>query len=489
LRFKCLLSLIIFALLLIFADSTLSINVEVSSDIYPLLSKLESEGVIQSSMLTSKPLSRQEIIKLILEAEENAEGRSSVIRKIVKTLKARFESAMDGAEYIKPAEDVYGQYVHTDSESSDKVVYNNDGYNYKKGSNLKLGILSTAELSHLSFHFNPEFRYNENDTEILLSKAYAILDFAGLALEIGKDSQWWGPGYHGSLLLSNNAEPLTVIKLTNKQPTILPSVLRHFGLFKFTFFVTTLDEDRVISKPFLWGMRFNFKPNPYFEMGINRTALLGGEGRSNDIETWLKSFAGQGENEPGSGSGDQRGGLDMKFTLPYSVQPLQVYAEAAGEDEAGSLPTKWAYLAGIYLPRILNYGALEFRAEFATTHISGFPNVWYNHSVYRSGYTYKGRVMGHHMGTDSRDLFFELQYLIPEIGNGRLIASYDREKSNLSEEINETVDQYKILFKLPVKKELNLEAAYSFNNIDNLDNVDGANRNINILTSSVTYKF
>jgi hypothetical protein len=489
LRFKCLLYLIIFPLLLIFADSTLSVNVEVGSDIYPLLSKLESEGVIQSAMLTSKPLSRQEIIKLILEAEKNAEGRSSVIQKIVKTLKTRFENVMDGAEYIKPAEDVYGQYVHTDSDSSDKVVYNNDGYNYKKGSNLRLGLLSTAELPHLSFYFNPEFRYDENDTEILLNKAYGILDFAGLALEIGKDSQWWGPGYHGSLLLSNNAEPLTVIKLTNKQPTILPSVLRHLGLFKFSFFVTKLDEDRVISKPFLWGMRFNFKPNPYFEMGINRTALLGGEGRSKDLKTWLKSFAGQGENAEGSGSGDQRGGLDLKFTIPYSVQPLQLYAEAAGEDEAGGLPSKKAYLAGIYLPRILNYGALEFRAEFSTTHVRGMSNVWYNHGVYRSGYTYKGRVMGHHMGTDSDDWFFELQYLVPKTGNGRLIASYDREKSNLSEEINETADQYKILFKLPVKKELNLEAAYSFNNIDNLDNVEGVNRNINIFSSNITYKF
>jgi hypothetical protein len=63
--------------------------------------------------------------------------------------------------------------------------------------------------------------------------------------------------------------------------------------------------------------------------------------------------------------------------------------------------------------------------------IYSHPNVWYNHHIYTAGYTYKGRIIGHHMGTDSKDFFVEASYLIPE-KHGKVSISYDREEHNLS---------------------------------------------------------
>jgi hypothetical protein len=465
------------------------VNVNFHDNIYNVLSRLEAEGIIQRGLLTTKPLSRREITRLILEAERNAEGKSLFINQLIKSTKERINIETAHTQLIKPIEDVYGDYAYTDSNISEKITYNNDGYTYDKGSNLISGFASVAEFKRVSLYFNPEIRLSENDTAIVANKIYGTFSFLGMDLQVGQDSQWWGPGYHGSLLLSNNAQPFTMVKLANSEPVLLPWVFRKLGLFKFTFFVTQLESERVIPEPYLWGLRINFKPSPYLDIGLARTALLGGEGRSSDFETWIKSFLGKGENESGSGAGDQRAGLDATLTMPFELQPVQLYAEAAGEDEAGGLPSKWAYLAGLYLPRILGLEEIDFRIEYANNHISGHPNVWYNHNIYKSGYTYKGHIIGHHMGTDSEDLFIQARYILPRKQDGNISISYDREKHNLSGRVNETEDQYTIKLHLPVNKSTFFNAEYSFGRIKNLDNMEGDDRNINIVSAKIRYRF
>jgi hypothetical protein len=476
---------LIIIILVIIPTASASTNVEVGSDTYDLLLRLEAEGVIQSGLLTTRPLSRKEAIRLILEAERNSEDKSLFIRQIIKSLKERFKDEIAPPKFIKPLEVIYSSDVYSDN--SGDLTYNSNGDSYEKGSNLRLGFSSRAEWDWLYLYVHPEIRHSDSDTDMIMKKAYGILNFFGLDLTFGKDSQWWGPGYHGAILLSNNPESLTILKLNNSQPVILPSVLKHLGLFKFTIFTTRLGAERKIPNPYLWGMRFNFKPAPYIELGLQRTAILGGEGRSENYNTWWESFTGKGENKPGE-AGDQRAGLDLKLTLPFARQPLQLYAEAAGEDEAGGLPSHWAYLTGMYLPRILNLERLDFRVEFATTHVNGHPNVWYSHHIY-TGYTFKGKIIGHHMGTDSRDIFLEARYFLPKMNNGRIAVSYDMEKHNLSGEIKETIDEFAIKINLPVKKAITLKTAYSYGKIKNLDNIQRANKNINILMAEIMYRF
>ncbi|MBW1852898.1 MAG: hypothetical protein JRJ15_16075 [Deltaproteobacteria bacterium] len=69
---------------------------------------------------------------------------------------------------------------------------------------------------------NPEIRYSDGDKTIIMDKVYGVVELLGMELEVGSDSQWWGPGYHGSILFSNNPEPLTMVKLTNSRPVLLP---------------------------------------------------------------------------------------------------------------------------------------------------------------------------------------------------------------------------------------------------------------------------
>jgi len=463
----------------------------VDDESYDILYRLEAEGIIQSGLLTTKPLSYREVVRLISEAERNAEGRSIFIQNLVKSLKERFKDESDDVKYIKPVDLLYSRYVYADSDIQ-ALYYNNDGDLYEKGSNLRVGFTSRAELGWLSFYINPEFRYSDADSDLIVKRVYGVLNFLGLELTAGKDSQWWGPGNHGAILVSNNAEPMTMLRLTNPQPVILPWIFKYLGPFRFVVFATRLEKERDVPEPYLWGMRVNFKPHPYLEIGLQRTALLGGKGRPEDLSTWWKSFTALGETAVVNAVddvGDQRAGFDVKLTLPFKWQPLQVYAEAAGEDEAGGLPYKWAYLTGIYLPRILNFERVGFRAEYATTHVSGYQDVWYTHGIYGpKAYTYKGRIIGHHMGTDSKDIFLEVSYLIPE-RNGRISIFYDRQEHNLSETIREKKDEVDVNVDIKLAKDLKVKTSYGYGKIKNMGNIPGEDRKINIITGMISYNF
>ncbi|MGD2079735.1 MAG: capsule assembly Wzi family protein, partial [Nitrospirota bacterium] len=328
------------------------------------------------------------------------------------------------------------------------------------------GLASRADLGRVSFYFNPELRYSEDDEDFVVKRAYSVLSFWGLELEAGKDSQWWGPGRHGALLLSNNAEPLTMLKLTNPHPVLLPWVFERLGPFRFVFFVSRLEEERAVAEPYIWGLRLNFKPSPYVELGLARTAMLGGEGHSESPGTWARSFL---FLDRGSGDvSDHKVSFDLKITLPLRRLPAQVYGEVAVED--GGLPSAvadivgydgdspmTAYLAGLYLPGPLGVDRAALTVEYATTRADNRPkDRWYTHHVYQSGHTFKGRVLGHHMGAEAEDLFVEVSYLLPEL-NGGVKVSYDRESRDLPGGGEQEKSEFSATLSLEVIKDLALD--------------------------------
>ncbi|MDA8087234.1 MAG: capsule assembly Wzi family protein, partial [Nitrospiraceae bacterium] len=420
-----------------------STYVPVGDDAYNMLFRLEAEGLVKSALLDSLPISREEMRRLISEAERNAAAGhpNKADEQDIHLLKERFGDGREKVKYVKPLEEAYARYVFASQNPRDNglnysfngkassanpngFVYNNDGDDYGKGSNFRLGFASLADLGWFSFYINPEYRYTDT-SQINLKKIYGVFSALGLDLEVGKDSQWWGPGYNGAVLLSNNAEPFTMIKLTNDRPAILPWVFKYLGLVKFTAFVTKLDGSNITPHPYLWGLRFDLKPVPYLEIGLERLAMLGGEGRPDSLHTWLDSFTGAGENSSGlSNPGEQEAGGDVKVTLPFSVQPVQMYIEADGSDQCGIYPCKWATVSGVYLPRILNFSRVDFRAEYADNHVPGeYPNLWYARDVYNFTYPAdKDLIFGEHMGTDSKDLFFKTDYMVPAI-QGRVYLS------------------------------------------------------------------
>lgn len=476
-------------MLSLFSMPAEALNVSLNdSFIYEILFKLEAEGIVKSSLLSNLPLNRKEIARLTEEALLNSEEMTPATKELLEILQRKFSDEGADINYIKPLDSIYTKYAYSDTDDIQPLNYNNDGDNYEKDSNIRAGFSSVAKLGRLSVNLSPEIRYSDEDTDIVLREGYAALNILGIDIEFGKEAQWWGPGYHGSILLSNNAEALTMLRLTNPTPVLLPWIFKYLGPFRFNFFVTRLGEDREVPKPYLWGLRFDFKPVPYLEIGLQRTAMLGGEGRSKNLSTWWKSFTGRGENESGVEAGDQRAGFDIKLTIPFKLQPVQLYFEAAGEDEAGGLPSHWAYLGGVYLPRLYVFERVSLRAEYADTTVKGFNSdkaVWYTHHIYKSGYTYKGKIIGHHIGNDAKDLFVKIDYYLHE-GRGRVYVSYDKEKHDVRAAQEKTITEVSAGIIYNIKDNLSIEAGYS---IAKLDNYKVEDDRTNIFTVGVTYTF
>ncbi len=485
------------------ASAGASSYLDVDDDVYSLLARLEAGGVIRSALLSTRPISRAEAVRLLHEAEVNSEDGSSFIKGLVRELKQRIGPEQPSTGRLKLLDSVYAKYVNTNAdvrtlayssarEQEQSLNANNDGDVYSRGENARIGFTSRMEdVAGFSLFLKPEFRSGQSaGNELVLRQGYAVYDF-GWDLIAGRDSLWWGPGHHGAILLTNNAEPFTMIRVANPHPVILPWAFKYLGPFDVTAFATQLERDRAdVAAPYLWGMRLNFKPHPIIEIGLERTALLGGRGRPTTAETWLNQVIGRNDHftyYSSSDTGDQRAGYDLKLTLPFA---MQAYMEADGEDSYHSfLPRYWAYLYGLYLPRVLSIERLEFRLEWARTfdRRADKPTSWYLNSIYTSGYTYYGRIIGHHMGTDSRDLFMEFTARMPE-EHARVSLAYDRMEHNLSFDVNEREHELSVRTVLNVSDATDIDLTYGYSWIDNA-NAPGVEQRAHTAAGTVTKRF
>jgi len=186
-------------------------------------------------------------------------------------------------------------------------------------------------------------------------------------------------------------------------------------MFQYDFFIARLEGSRPVPHTLLSGIRVALRPNRHVELGVSRAMHYGGSGRDNGLSAWWDAFTSESSNAPGN-FGNQLAGADMSITVPFRVQPVRLYVEMAGEDQRkgaiGPFPLKWAYLAGFFLPSVLGSPRWDLRAEAAANHIRGNGPFWYVHSLPEYAHRYRGQILGHHMGTDARDLFVEARYFM-----------------------------------------------------------------------------
>ena len=423
---------LIIALISVFAVPALSppassVNVASGSAIYRDLDALEVMGLIPSSLLSTRPISRLEALRLLFEAEyclqtltgRKKERASAVIKRLERELSGELEKT--GAFIVKPVDRAYAQFLYAGSAPHFPSV-NNNGDEFKEGPNARAGFAFTAEaLGAFSIYLNPEYRLDDG-SRIELKTGYAEADLWGLEVEAGRDSLWWGPGYHGSLILSDNAEPFDMLKATSQRPFLLPWIFRSLGPMRPTIFLATLEDDRDFPNASLFGMRLAFKPAPAFEVAISRVLLFGGDGReglgAGDL-MGLFIAADDAEHSSSSIDGDQIASIDFSYIftgenafLPFSS--MKLYGEIGAEDSSGDTktPTSKAYLAGALVDEPFLFENMSLRVEWAQT--SRWDRLgdraWYRHHIYTDGYTYNGRVAGHHMGSDAIDLFLRAEY-------------------------------------------------------------------------------
>src|SRR5690606_3190339 len=248
--------------------------------------------------------------------------------------------------------------------------------------------------------------------------SYVGVSVGNWMLSAGCPERWWGPGWDGSLILSTNARPIPQLAISRERAKPFEARwLRWLGPWTLASFVGQLDDEREVDDTLLLGMRFGFKPLPRLDIGLSRTAQWCGEGRPCDAEAFANVITGRdnrGVNVPEEDEpGNQLGGFDLRWA-PFDSGRAAFYMQWIGEDsrQGGPQIGSWLRQAGMELAGSTSGGRWHHRTHFEAAETicreGGFgssrqkPRCAYEHSIYRTGYRYEGRSIGHGMDGDGR---------------------------------------------------------------------------------------
>jgi capsule assembly protein Wzi len=282
---------------------------------------------------------------------------------------------------------------------------------------------------HLSIDLNASYVDQPVDGEDVRGDGSQIgVDLGNWSVAASTMDRWWGPGWDGSLILSNNARPIPSLTLgRNKTRAFNSKWLSWIGPWDLNVMFGQLEEERAVPNAQFFGMRINFRPLKSLEIGLSRTAQWCGDGRpcSFDIFTDLvlgKDNIGDAgttlENEPGN----QMAGFDVRWTNLWFGTPVSLYGQMIGEDEAGGFPSRYLAQFGIEGSGITrDQYSYRWFAEVAGTSCDFVKSkviygCGYRQSIYQSGYTYRGLIIGH--GLDNDALVYSAGVVVvSEVGN------------------------------------------------------------------------
>jgi capsule assembly protein Wzi len=268
---------------------------------------------------------------------------------------------------------------------------------------------------HLALNLQGSYVVNPDDgQEFRADGSYLGINFGNFMLSAGLMERWWGPGWDGGLILSTNARPIPSVTLErNYTDPFKTKWLSWIGPWRASIAMGRMESSGVpVPDVRFFAARVDFKPRPWLEFGLTRTAQWCGGDRSCDWGTFADMVLGN-DNQVADGvvseeqPGNQMAGYDMRLRSPWKRLPLAFYTQWIGEDEAGGLPSKFMGQFGIETWGSSRFGGWRLRAEYTDTTCTFTRqepefNCAYRHPIYPQGYTYRGRIIGDSMDNDSR---------------------------------------------------------------------------------------
>ena len=430
-----------------------SVNLPLHHWAYEAIERLNTLGIIDHAMVVAKPYSRKQAAKYVARAIERiradeirADHRQVLAEPLLERLMAEFRpELMDlGTIARKRSETAqtvrYGARLQTEVDAFSigggqnvRLRENRGGEYYANGVQNQTDVRGWLEVGDwAAVIVQPKFISNVealsrgptvgpltslNDQYVYLREASLKLTLWNVALEFGRGSQWWGPGYHGSLLLTDHAFPLDMIKLGSDETFRLPWILSKLGDWKINSFLARLEGDQTFSHEKIFGLRINYLPTSWLELGFTRLTQFDGQGSGGSFPSTLVDCYKDPPNQEGVAQCNEQAMVDVRAKVPHVpyLVPfpagMQIYGELGSEDKWSKVvSTRAAYLAGLYIPQLFSKDTTDLRIEFADTdyprrYSPDLAGVWYNNSVFTNGMRQYGFPLGHHMGTDGIDFF------------------------------------------------------------------------------------
>ncbi len=514
-------------------------NIPLDSPIYTYMDKLSGFGLINSDIHGLKPYSKAEAARLVLEAQGNLKKMGphapELAREIVSRLcyllpreidLYRREGKAPTFDY-NPLSGARLRYVYLDGipRSYDRLISdtghqgifgigdlrkyfvpvmraggsegtpmmeNNDGIVYREHNNFELRADSefyftrycSALVEPLTLVSGVNIGGPGPHTNLEINKGYVKLGGHGLELEVGKDENWFGQGYRGDLVLTNNAENLEEIKLSSPEPVDWPWFKRNIGLLKYAVIFSRLSksgEGEDMRKPWFAAAKISLKPTKNLEIGVNYSRQQGGP---NVVEPGIfKAVFSVGQSNNGSNS---LAGTEIRYRINW-LRGTTVYWEYYGEDSYVVIPIVESHLAGIYIPRLTADGRNDFRFEF----FYGNP-IAYTDYKFPEGYTNNGLIMGDAQGGDTKDYYGKFTHYFT-LRNNLSLDYFHTERGWVGrvggKGAPEEIDGGRICWTLPLCRDWDALINYGYEYVRNFDLEPGKDRQDNLLRLDIDYRY
>ena len=461
-----------------------SVNLPLHHWSYDAIERLTALGIIDGAMVVAKPYSRKQAAKYVARAIERIradeirpDGREVLAEPLLERLMAEFRPELTDLGTIarkttEPSSEPsstepsstfrYGARLQTEVDAFSvgggqtvRFRENRGGEYYANGVQNQTDVRGWLEVGDwAALMVQPKFISNRdalsngptvgpltslNDQYVYLREASLKLTYWNVALEAGRGTQWWGPGYHGSLLLTDHAFPLDMIKLGSEEAFRLPWVFRDLGEWKVNSFLAQLEKNRDFSHAKIFGLRLNYLPTAWLEVGATRLTQFGGQGSGQSFPKAVVDCYKNPPNQTGTQDCNEQSVIDFRARLPqvpYLIPfrgGMQIYGELGSEDKWSQIPipSRAAYLAGLYIPQLFERDTMDLRIEYADTDYTrrktGLVGVWYNNGNFPSGMRQYGFPLGHSMGTDAIDLYIRTtRYLTDKLQLGHSFNYQER---------------------------------------------------------------
>ncbi len=428
--------------------------VPVDSWIYPALERLAALGYIDSAFLGLRPWTRSDCARLIEEAEDSLDGSDkspSEANALLRALQAAFsEELTDSAasaysfrldSFYTGVTSISGLPLN-DSYHFGQTIVNNFGRPYGQGFNQVSGFTARGDAGRFTFYMRGEYQHApgrlalpESQRDVIaaadgtpvqagrivpdrnqfrLIEAYASTTLAGLEFSLGKQSLWWGPGDSGAMILSNNAEPIYMLRISRAWPFQLPSLLAYLGPIRFDSFFGRLAGHQFPPAPFFYGQKISLKPTPNLEFGFSRTVVFAGQGVTPlTFSTFFHSFFSTSSGTaPGfdlrRNPGARHASFDFSYKVPGLRRWLTLYSDSVVHDDVSpvSAPRRSAINPGFYLSHLPKLPKMDLRVEAVSTDppvtrsLGG--KFFYWEGIYRDAYTNHGTLLGSWIGREAK---------------------------------------------------------------------------------------
>ncbi|MGO8814261.1 MAG: capsule assembly Wzi family protein [Terriglobia bacterium] len=420
-----------------------SVYVPLDSWVYPALDRLAGLGTINKQFVGLRPWTRIQCAQLVLDADENmlnAGITTGESMELYDALRQEFSIEIDvlngspsrqaGVESLYTRSMGIAGTPLRDGYNFGQTLWDDFGRPYNTGYNNVSGFSARAERGRFFAYIRGEYQFSpayagltasqQSSLEQMLgissvpsSQATGTVDhfdlldtYIGMRLGIfdiaaGKQSLWWGPGTMGGMLMSDNADPLPMVKVNQVEPIVLPSFLAYLGPVRVQAFFGRLSGNEYPRGPYFHGEKILFKPTPNWEFGVSRTTEAFGQGIPFTLHNLFATYLSVSDTccvaNPHNFPGKRQGGLDYSYRLPHLRKWVTAYGDFFSEDDVNPVvnPSRAMYNPGLYLSAIPHLRNFDFRLEVANTHHG---EEAYSSFFYKEAYMNKGFLMGDAVG-------------------------------------------------------------------------------------------